>query len=176
MEYNAIKVFGIGLTRTGTTSLAVALKLVGYNVIHYPDEPVLFGGRYDGAFDLPVVIHYKKLDRAFPKSKFIYTVREKSGWLDSMEKYLDSRKVISPQQNKNRKQVYGQSAFNRGLYSFAYDRHHNDVLTYFADRPQDLLALNICNGDGWAELRPFLGINDQRYVCFPHEHKRKSRS
>ena len=31
-----MKVFGIGLSRTGTTSLTAALSMLGINVVHYP--------------------------------------------------------------------------------------------------------------------------------------------
>ena len=107
MEHGALKIFGVGLTRTGTTSLAVALGQVGYSVIHYPSECALFTGQYIGAFDLPVVIHYKALDKAFPESRFVHTVREKDAWLESMEVYCEHRKVISEQQRKTRTLVYG---------------------------------------------------------------------
>lgn len=166
-----MKIFGVGLTRTGTTSLAVAMTQVGYNnVVHYPSERTLFAGQYDGAFDLPVVINYKALDKVFPESRFIYTVREKDDWLDSMEKYLERKETNSGQQRTSRILVYGNPVFDRGLYSFAYDRHHNDVLAYFKTRPQDLLTLNICGGDGWAPLLSFLGI-DASVDSFPHEHQ-----
>ena len=170
MEYNAVKVFGIGLTRTGTTSLAVAMKQVGYRVTHYPTRDDLFEGQYDSAYDLSVVIAYKELDQFFPGSKFIYTVREKGGWLDSIEKYFDGREIISQQQHENRKLVYGQFDFDRKMYSTAYDQHHNDVLMHFETRSQDLLVLNICGGEGWKPLLSFLNI-DVSVGDFPRKHQ-----
>jgi len=170
MEYNAVKVFGIGLTRTGTTSLAAAMQEVGYMVAHYPSRDYLFEGLYNSAYDLSVVIDYKALDQRFPGSKFIYTVREKNGWLDSMEQYLEGRETASRQQRINRKRVYGQSVFDRKIYSAAYDRHHNDVLAYFKTRPQDLLILNICGGEGWKPLLSFLNI-EVSVDGFPRKHQ-----
>jgi len=146
------------------------MKQVGYRVTHYPTRDDLFEGQYDSAYDLSVVIAYKELDQFFPGSKFIYTVRENRGWLDSMEKYLDGREIVSQQQRGNRERVYGQSAFDRKIYSAAYDRHHDDVLTYFKTRHQDLLILNICGGEGWKPLLSFLNI-DVSVGDFPRKHQ-----
>ena len=170
MAYNTLKVFGIGLTRTGTTSLAAAMQQVGYRVVHYPTRDDLFEGLYDSAYDLSVVIDYKALDQFFPGSKFIYTAREKNSWLDSMEQYLEHRRTRSKQQCVNRVLVYGQSSFDRKIYSFAYDRHHNAVLAYFKTRPQDLLVLNICGGEGWRPLLSFLDI-EASVDGFPRKHQ-----
>ena len=162
-----MKIFGLGLTRTGTTSLAVALEKIGYYVVHYPSENYLFDGHYDAAFDLSVAIHYKKLDQLFVGSRFIYTIREKNAWLDSMERYLQDKRVNAQQYQTNRQLVYGQFEFDRKMYSAAYDRHHNDVLEYFKTRPQDLLTLNICNGDGWRPLLSFLGEERPTNIGYP---------
>ena len=34
----------------------------------------------------------------------------------------------------------------------------NDIKEYFKDRPGDLLVMNICEGEGWEKLCPFLGV------------------
>ena len=60
------KIFGIGLSRTGTTSLTHALDGAGIHINHYPNEIELFDPRSQGASDIPVAIHYKKLDVTFP--------------------------------------------------------------------------------------------------------------
>jgi len=39
---------------------------------------------------------------------------------------------------------------------FVYDLHIKNVLEYFKDRPEDLLVMNILDGDGWGKLCPFL--------------------
>jgi hypothetical protein len=84
------KVFGIGLGRTGTKSLAYALRQLGINVVHYPDDlktyQELSTGNYnfsllqtlDGITDITVAPFYPHLDDLFPGSKFILTVREKT--------------------------------------------------------------------------------------------------
>ncbi len=95
------KVFGIGLSRTGTTSLTQALHLLGYKAIHFPHDSVTRAQVYhffdselqclslallqeaDAITDTPVCCLYKALDQAYPGSKFILTVREKHSWLRS---------------------------------------------------------------------------------------------
>lgn len=53
--------------------------------------------------------------------------------------------------------VFGALAFNdEGRFLDVYDRHYKNVLDYFEGRPNDLLVMNICNGDGWELLCPFL--------------------
>ena len=34
--------------------------------------------------------------------------------------------------------------------------HYSERKKYFKDRPNDLLVMNICNGEGWEKLCPFL--------------------
>ena len=167
-----MKIFGLGLSRTGTTSLTHALKVVGYNVIHYPiNKKILFDSNNDGASDIPVIAYYKELDKKFPNSKFIYTIRDKEEWLDAMDRYLERKKyrIIGHWGREIRTAVYGQMEFDRGVFATKYDEHDNDVRAYFADRPQDLLVLNICSGDGWEKLNKFLNITNKNVGAFPHE-------
>lgn len=53
---------------------------------------------------------------------------------------------------------YGGIAFeDEEVLSNVYDKHQEDVLNYFKGRDNDLLVLNVCNGEGWEKLCPFLG-------------------
>lgn len=168
-----MKIFGIGLSRTGTTSLAYALEEVGFDVLHYPNENLLFSPNNDGACDIPVAAHYKELDRKFPNSKFIYTIREQDDWLNSVEKYLERKKgrKISAWQMQNRIAVYGRTDFNRDVFAAAYDKHDNDIREYFVGREQDLLITNICAGDSMRGLVSFVGAESD-ISTFPHKNKR----
>jgi hypothetical protein len=66
------KVFGIGLSKTGTTSLSAALAILGYRSKHFPKDEDF--ARYDAFSDITVAMKFKTLDRFFPGSQFIYTV------------------------------------------------------------------------------------------------------
>ncbi len=44
---------------------------------------------------------------------------------------------------------------------------YDKIKNYFKDRPDDLLVMNICDGDGWEVLCPFLD-KPIPAVSFPH--------
>lgn len=172
------KVFGIGLSRTGTTSLSLTLKEAGLNVIHYPNYNTLFSINNDGASDLPVAAHFKELDVKFPHAKFVYTTRDRENWLDSMEAYLKNkvdRFNVTAWQQQNRIAVYGQieldrKHFNREHFAKKFDEHDKKVREYFKDRPNDLLIINLVGGDDASMLWHFLDLDFS--LQFPHANKR----
>lgn len=151
------KIFGIGLSKTGTTTLTQALEILGCTATHFPrsDREIEF---CDAATDAPVADIFEQLDIRFPGSKFIYTVREREQWLRSCEKYYSIRQRQPDDiALELRRKFYGQAEFDRERFAAGYDRHHERVLSYFADRPGDLLILDICGEDaGWPLLCRFL--------------------
>jgi hypothetical protein len=54
--------------------------------------------------------------------------------------------------------LFGDGMFDRATYAAAYERYVADVRHYFCDRADDLLVLDICAGEGWEKLCPFLGM------------------
>jgi len=66
-------------------------------------------------------------------------------------------------------EVFGCYTFHRARASYVYDLHYDNALRYFADRPDDLLVMDIPGGDGWDALCPFLGA-DVPDVPFPHRY------
>ena len=90
------KIFCIGLSRTGTTSLTKALNILGYRAVHAPglkvffNRPFMFRGHHlenDNAFaDISVIPFYKTFYYKFPNSKFILTIRDVESWLVSLSK------------------------------------------------------------------------------------------
>ena len=168
------KVWCLGLSRTGTSTLTEVLNRVGYNHIHYPTDWDMFYGVNDGAGDIPVIPVYKELDKKFPNSKFVYTVRDKDSWLKSMEPYLERKRLWNQagRQVNIRKMVYKNQFFDYNTYSKAYDDHDKDVREYFKNRPYDFLVLDIIGGDKPQKLFDFLNIAN--YTCpdeFPHYNK-----
>jgi len=64
--------------------------------------------------------------------------------------------------------IYGTTQRNnRAHLGYLYDRHHEHVEQYFKNRADDLLVMNIFDGDGWDVLYPFLGkpIPDVPFPC-----------
>jgi Sulfotransferase domain len=191
----ANKVFGIGLSRTGTLSLTKALCLLGLRAVHYPsDEDTqleyfrFFGEatpqfrlhileQCDAITDTPVCVVYQQLDRAYPGSRFIITIRDRATWLNSCAHWWET--VIMPlaQDHENRQfvrflhmineRLYGVSNFEEKAFSNTYDAYHDGVYKYFASRKDDLLKLDICGGEGWLELSGFLKMRIPN-IPFPY--------
>jgi hypothetical protein len=169
------KVFGIGFHKTGTKSLAAALHLLGYRVTgpngtrnpHIRRDVHAMAWRlveeYDAFQDNPWPVLYQDLDRRYPGSKFVLTRRPVESWLRSVVDHFGT------QSTPMREWIYG-VGFPRGhetRYVSRYERHNQEVLEYFRDRPQDLLVLQITEGDGWERLCPFLG-HEAPAREFPH--------
>lgn len=55
-----------------------------------------------------------------------------------------------------------------------YEDHHRRVADYFAQRPDDLLVMDLAKGDGWRSLCPFLGVSEPD-VPFPHVYDKRRR-
>ncbi|MEJ2251090.1 MAG: sulfotransferase [Candidatus Lokiarchaeota archaeon] len=173
----AEKVFCIGLSRTSTKSLTASLDILGYNISHYPTDKRTFEELYsgnlnftllqdfDGISDITVAPYYAQLDKLFPNSKFILSVREKESWLRSMENHWKERSPFDDPKISEihlkvrrflRASVYGTYIFNRERLSYVYDLHIKNVLDFFKDKPNSLLILDICAGEGWEKLCKFL--------------------
>ena len=168
------KIYGIGLSRTGTMSLTEALKQAGIIIKHFPhNKEQVFDKNQQGASDISIIPFYKKLDKAFPGSKFIYTFREKESWLESIENHLARRipKTLTSWHRFVRMEVYGCLDFDKNKYSEAYERHDIDVREYFKDRPQDLLIVNVVGGENTESLKQFLNISKD--ITYPHINRKK---
>ncbi|MEM7756913.1 MAG: glycosyltransferase [Cyanobacteria bacterium P01_A01_bin.40] len=168
----ANKVFGIGLSKTGTTSLNSALKLLGIPSIHLPHSLKQVEA-FDGATDTPIALAYKELDLIYPGSKFILTIREPSSWLRSSR--LHRQRILKMSNGRVSQWIkdlntecYGQWSYDPAVWLSTYDRHLNSVVEYFRGRESDLLILNICSGQGWSELCSFLNCEVPN-LAFPKD-------
>jgi len=171
-----MKIFGIGLSRTGTLSLATALRELGYKVSHYPKPPLIpklikVLENYDCACDTPIAIAYKELDKIFPNSKFILTTRSLESWINSCRNFKHFRVKLSSDQKTVRLLLYNHNGFHEGKFRRSYIRHHREVKKYFKDR-NDLLVMDFTKGDEWKKLCEFLGKEIPNKM-FPHKHKSK---
>ena len=174
------KVFCIGAHKTGTTSLEVALKKLGYRVcgsfgtkdpdiankVHEMAWALVED--YDAFEDNPWPILFRELDERYPASKFILTRRPSAAWIRSMVR--DFARTETPM----RRWIYGDEAGcpegNEDVYVERYERHNREVLEHFASRPDDLLVFDLPSGDGWEKLCSFLG-HPVPNEPFPHANK-----
>jgi hypothetical protein len=190
------KVFGLGLSRTGTRSLTAALHVLGFDTVHYPTDAATLAtlvrgdarfpllDHYDGITDITVAPYFEDLDRAHPGSKFVLTVREEARWLESCVNHWTGRSAYEEGEGEEhrvhmeirrflRAAVYASYEFDRGRFVRAYRRHVQAVQRYFEGRPGDLLVIDIAGGDGYEKLAPFLGVAIPEQP-FPHKGKRLS--
>ena len=165
------KVFGVGLSRTGTLSLTNAMSILGYKSCHFPDTLDKVR-KFDCLTDTPVAAFFRKLDRDYPNSKFILTLRDVPSWLDSCEAlWAAHQKDFEGFVNEIHLKLYGRLDFDRNSFTKSYYLHMLDVISYFEGR-EDLLLMDICKGDGWEVLCPFLG-KQVPTVNFPHVNARE---
>ena len=161
---NKIKVWGIGLGRTGTRSLCKAFEIMGFKTIHQPPFIDSFEG-YDAAAEGACMSNYRYLNLRYPESKFVLTTREINTWLDSCKKAIDQYPLerMSPGDKyynamiRNRSHRYGTLLYNEEKMIENYNRHEEDVKKYF-DGTDKLLVLNIIEDSSWLPLCNFLEL------------------
>jgi hypothetical protein len=97
-----MKILGVGLSKTGTMSLTVALRRVGFKTMHYDRarlNDVLDGSnprpnfrRYDdvdAVTDIPSAYFYRELLEAYPEAKAILTIRDVESWWRSVSHHVN---------------------------------------------------------------------------------------
>jgi hypothetical protein len=159
--YNGI--FGIGLPRTGTTSLAKALRTLGYKGENYcvlRKEGTKDGDAKAFKIDNGFFKIYKELFWECPNSKFILTTRDVGSWKKSINKFS----TITDQ--------------DIGLPHIS--TYVQDVLKFFSNRGalRNLLVVDLFDNDcdcacKWKNLYEFLEPETIRHPrlelgSFPH--------
>jgi hypothetical protein len=120
--------------------------------------PLLHGiEEYDAYSDHPIDWTYKILDKLYPKSLFIFTERR------DREAWIRSKHILATASRTPHRPIQ---------WAESYDNHFKDVKEYFKNRPKDILFIDICDGEGWEKLCPFLEV-DVPKEPFPHAGKSK---
>lgn len=131
------------------------------------------------ATDSTVACRYQELDRLYPGSKFILTVRGIDSWLTSVTNHFarHTLPMKSPETPDERfaedadRILYGRASFSEPImpekFRHAFLHHVEAVLKYFEGRDSDLLQMDITSGQGWAPLCRFLAKPVPRQP-FPH--------
>ncbi|MBI3903493.1 MAG: hypothetical protein HY306_11245 [Nitrosomonadales bacterium] len=165
------KIFGLGLSRTGTTSLHLALLQLGKASVHHPLDVArswLLGDfsrhdplvEFDACLDIPTPAYFRELDKAYPESRFILTMRDEDEWAASLQRLYASLPAPSPHtqlRDMVRLVSYGTVNFHGERFRRIFREHNDAVREYFRNRPESLLVMDVTAGDGWDVLCPFLG-------------------
>ena len=176
------KVFCIGFHKTGTSSLGAALTILGYsvtgpngvndpnigdNVLSMADE---LSEVFDAFQDNPWPVLYERMDKKYPGSKFILTIRDSKDWIRSQVRHFGGQKTPM------REWIYGAGCpkGNEETYIGVYERHNQAVLSYFRERPNDFIVMDLTRGAGWKDLCAFL---DKPIIdgSFPHHNRATDR-
>ncbi|SIO58943.1 Glycosyltransferase, GT2 family [Singulisphaera sp. GP187] len=175
------KVFGIGLPRTGTTSVAAAMMELGLKTCHACFDDALYD-RGEAFFDTPVYLDYPKLDQRYPGSKYILTWRDPHAWFASFTRSLGpyfqrlrTESQLSADAQIDRRcyiEAFGTDEPDEESFVARYREHRRQVEAYFRDRPNDLLVFDLTDrGDPWDPLCKFLGL-PRPAIPFPHVNAR----
>lgn len=162
------KIFVLGLSKTGTTSIGDALALLGYKRLGWKDirsrhlvhswtngdyDALIEQTRYFDAFeDLPWPMAYRAMAEKYPDAKFVLSLRkDDETWLASIRRHV-GRGAWQPHQY-----FYGTTHVDghedEALVLQAYRNHTAHVRDYFRAQPHRYAELTIDDGDAnWAVL------------------------
>jgi hypothetical protein len=164
-----MKIFGVGLNKTGTKTLSHCLKTLGFKHKSYDFsllqqakmgniQPLINEVKlYDSFEDWPYPLYFQQLDEEFSNSKFILTYRSSPEvWLKSLELYSLGRDPQKGMISRTLAYGYPYPQCNRDYFLRFYQNHIIKVKNYFSKRPLDLLEICWENGDGYEKLCSFL--------------------
>ncbi|KGJ95211.1 sulfotransferase [Colwellia psychrerythraea] len=164
------KIFIIGLPRTATTSVCLAMLEQGFKTAHnaYTQNAFI---QAQVLADTPIFCDYQQLDKHFPNSKFIYLTRSPERWLPSIKQLLQ-RMIINLQRsdggfNPHLKRCYNEifsplTEDNLNSDEFllnCYNRHQQGIEAYFENRKQDLLSIDVSDESSYLKMLAFLDID-----------------
>ena len=164
-----MKIIGIGLNKTGTKTLGVFFKELGFkhqsfSVDYFQDfksgkidSLMKIVENYDSFEDWPWPLIYKEINQNFEDCKFILTTRKSPEvWFKSL---CNMAVRIGPF-NKIEKYVYGHSMpqGKKKEHISYYLNHNQHVRDYFKNQPDKLLELCWEDGDGYEKIAEFLNL------------------
>jgi len=160
-------VFGIGDSRTGTTSLSHALEYLGVPTTHWPrtNERPKSGwidwidtAPYQGFVDHPISDHhfFKELDQAFPDAKYVLTTRDEASWKASVQSYFQGTAI--PVDDNAVNEWYN-----------AMREHEAAAKAYFDD--DKLAVIPVAAEDKWERLCDLLN-KETPDRAYPHANQR----
>jgi hypothetical protein len=163
--------------------------------------PIVRFARSDQVFqDIPFSLPgtFRVLDEAFPGSRFILTVRASADeWYESLITFHAriTRSASKPPTRDELERfvyrgsrvgwllqvhrlVYGFPAvplYDRDSYKRHYEQHNEAIVSHFANRPADLLVLNLVEPDAHERLCRFAGLDPGLAFPLPHRNRARER-
>lgn len=181
-----MKVIGLGLGRTGTNSLRLALNQLGLGPCHHMEEvimhqqtmvplwtaaangdadwPAIYAG-YESADDWPTAAFTRELYKEYPNAKFILTYRSVESWLasfnDTIYKLMNAKSQLPAEMMPwyaMCSSVLAKSGFVLGMdqAALAAAFEAHNSMVKAVIPPSQLLAYQV--SEGWKPLCEFLGV------------------
>lgn len=175
-----MRVWQIGLNKTGSNSLCEALKILGFNTLHNSkcDRQIIqllhdktFDNsefsEYNGFLDDRYNRYYKWLAKEFPDDKFIFTVRNVDDWINSRIIHVLYNRLTNRSKWLN---------INTNMWKREFELLNKEVNEFFAttENWHRLLTINICDDSSksnWSKLCHFLDITNIPEEEFPVANK-----
>ena len=177
-----LKIIGVGMGRTGTASLKVALEALDIGRCYHmsdvlknpkctsdwinaaegkPDWEKIFSD-YSATVDSPGCYFWKELADYYPKAKVILTVRDANKWFDSINETIHSAEFArfiknSPFGEMVQKTIWdmmGNRMHDRKHMVNFFNKHSSEIVNSIA--PERLLVYQI--SEGWEPLCNFLEV------------------
>lgn len=179
------KIFGVGLPRTASRSVLRALAILGFGPTHGQAITLNRVEKVRATKDIWIAANFEDLDKRYPGSKFILTLRPVEPWLHSIRAIYRSmvvgRRSRLTDYQRTRRYRFATEEAEKKLWDskgylhmptddeflFGRIRHHKHVLEYFKHRSADFLEFNVFDGDGWQKLASFFGTPAPKRK-FPH--------
>ncbi|MEC4727173.1 sulfotransferase family protein [Shewanella sp. D64] len=182
------KAFIIGLPRSGTTSVSVALLEQGFKVAHQAFTKQAFE-LADVVSDAPCFSDYKQLAVLYPQAKFIYLDRVVESWVPSMQMLL-SRMLphldmktgrFHPVLKRSFKHCFGVGEVSEPMDTQhlinCYQTHKKAVFDYFCSfgsDPDRFISIDISEVGSLSRLINFLDADKD--IHFPNSNAQLSYS
>jgi hypothetical protein len=178
------RVFGVGLPRTGTTTLGKCLEILGYRLAEFDfaaleayaagnlQHVFATSDQFEAFEDYPWFLLYEEFEARYPDSLYILTTRKDSAtWLKSTlghEKRLEHDLRV-PFIKRFTLSFYDAQGVDCKRLENIYDFHNRSVREFFSAKQDRLLTVCWEDGDGWCELCAFLDLPVPQNRPFPHE-------
>jgi hypothetical protein len=144
------KVYCIGLNKTGTTSLHIAFQKLGLKSFHGGT----FDSRIDAFSDGRYYKNFEKLYYQTPNSLFILNTRDLKDWIVSRIKHCQKGHYTPGWENDS---IHSP----KRIKEWVNERWqlYEKINEFFKDKQSRLLVFDVCAGDNYQKLCPFLGLS-----------------
>ena len=126
--------------------------------------------------DVPYSFNYKLINEQYPDTKYILTIRDENDWFNSLLYYQHIPNMV----NKNLLNIiyreYVILEEHKPKVIDLYRKYNADAITYFKDKPDKILILNLCEKnknekDLLDKIGSFIGKEIPSYFIFQHINK-----